>query len=54
VKRGGISEVVKTVPFLEGRGMDVVVFGGRGAELLTGNELVEKRVAKDEVFGPKG
>lgn len=45
---------MKTVPFLEGRGMDVVVLGGRGAELLTGNESVEKRVAKDEVFGRNG
>lgn len=45
---------MKTVPFLEGRGTDVVVLGGRGAELLTGNESVEKRVAKDEVFGPNG
>ena len=45
---------MKTVPLLEGRGMDVVVLGGRGAELLTGNESVEKRVAKDEVFGPNG
>lgn len=45
---------MKTDPFLEGRGMDDAVFGGRGTELLTGNESVEKRVAKDEVFGPKG
>jgi len=43
---GGMSDVQNTVPFLPGRGNDVVFEGEGGAMLDTGKEDVEKSVVK--------